>query len=364
MAAFLNGASTGASTGASSLIDSCLLPRNGLKHTCIPLRVATCLVQSRSCHPLRMIASPSSITLDLLVFNPKPTVSGTEDKDLICYRVWKQVFGNAYVMESEHEQTYPVESMFRAGRIPLREFVRGLALSSTYRRRFFECCNPNRAVELNFKHLLGRSPASQHELSEHVQLIANKGFEAEINSYIDSVEYEQAFGDNHVPHMRFRGTYPSCDEFNRMCAMYSAPGTSDKSLTRRARALGISNSNHVLSLDGAGHTSKIMTPIATNAPTNFLAVTKGIPSRPDLDHGHERSRFTQPDIVNDKSSRIRRVEVTTGNYLYLSEAEADEYRRFNADQERIKSIARKEIVQAREQISLLELRIAELSSIL
>ena len=101
-----------------------------------------------------------SIALDVLVNWPTPTASGTEDKDGICYRVWKQVFGNAYVMESERAEGYVYESSYRAGEITTRDFIRGLANTTTYRRRFFDCCGPYRAIELNFKHLLGRGPNS------------------------------------------------------------------------------------------------------------------------------------------------------------------------------------------------------------
>nr|AAP80714.1 phycobilisome 27.9kD linker polypeptide [Griffithsia japonica] len=56
-----------------------------------------------------MSAVNYSITLDTLVYHPTPTISGVEDKDLICYNVWKQVFGNAYVMESERAEAYVPE---------------------------------------------------------------------------------------------------------------------------------------------------------------------------------------------------------------------------------------------------------------
>lgn len=303
------------------------------------------------------------ITLDTLVYTPTPTISSTEDKDLICYRVWKQVFGNAYVMESERADAYIAESMFRAGQITLREFVRGVALSSTYRRRFFDCCGPYRAVELNFKHLLGRGPVSQAELSEHVQLIANKGFEAEINSYIDSLEYDEAFGDDLVPYMRFKGTYSTCDEFNRMCALYSSPGTTDKSLTRRARALGIDNPNRVLSLDGAGISPTLVGAIAGGFPTSFVAVKKAIPSRPDLEHGQTTFSPTAAAPVNEDANVVSRYEVSPGNYLFLNAEEIAEYEAINSEQAQLKSLAETEISESKKQIAQLQEKIAELSII-
>ena len=231
-----------------SAITRSVVPRSGLQSICARPPAPVTNSRNTASSNVRMLITPidQSITLQTLTYEPTPVISSVEDKDLICYRVWRQVFGNAYVMDSEREDAYLAESSFRAGTIPLREFVRGVALSKTYRRRFFDCCGPYRAVELNFRHLLGRAPISQEELSKHVQIIANEGFEAEINSYIDSAEYEEAFGNDYVPYMRFKGTYPSITEFTRMCTINSAPGTSDKSLTKHARNLGIENPSRLI----------------------------------------------------------------------------------------------------------------------
>ena len=39
-------------------------------------------------------------------------------------------------------------------------------------------------------------------MSEHIQILANEGYEAEINSYLDGAEYQQSFGENTVPFQR------------------------------------------------------------------------------------------------------------------------------------------------------------------
>ena len=69
---------------------------------------------------------------------------------------YRQVFGNVQPMESE--RLLSAESKLRNGDINVREFVRKLAQSDFYRSRFFDAVSPHRAVELNFKHLLGRPP--------------------------------------------------------------------------------------------------------------------------------------------------------------------------------------------------------------
>ena len=124
--------------------------------------------------------------------------STAEDKAAIIRAVYNQVLGNPYVMESE--RLVSAESQLCNGTLSVREFVRAVAKSDFYRSRYFESCAPYRFVELNFKHLLGRAPEDQAELSTHIQTCVNAGYDAEIDSYIDSQEYSEKFGENVVPY--------------------------------------------------------------------------------------------------------------------------------------------------------------------
>lgn len=123
-----------------------------------------------------------------------------EEIETIILAVYRQVLGNIHVMESERLSVH--ESQLKCGEITVQEFVRQVALSELYRSRFFHNCAQNRAIELNFKHLLGRAPESMEELREHVRILAEEGYEAEIDSYIRSDEYQEAFGENIVPYYR------------------------------------------------------------------------------------------------------------------------------------------------------------------
>ena len=106
--------------------------------------------------------------------------SSSEDKQAVIRAVYKQVLGNPHVMESERLTV--AESKLCDGSITVREFVRAVAKSDFYRSRYFEACAPYRFVELNFKHLLGRAPLAQEELSEHIRRCTQEGYEAEIDS--------------------------------------------------------------------------------------------------------------------------------------------------------------------------------------
>ena len=136
-----------------------------------------------------------SAVMNVLEVRPNSTA---DDKAIAIRNVYRQVLGNPHIMESERLSS--AESQFCNGSISLREFVRAVAKSNFYRARYFESCAPYRFVELNFKHLLGRAPADQAELSEHIQRCINEGYDAEIDSYIDSVEYSEKFGENIVPY--------------------------------------------------------------------------------------------------------------------------------------------------------------------
>ena len=121
------------------------------------------------------------------------------DKSTIIRAVYQQVLGGQYLMASE--RIAGAESLFSNGHLSVREFVRAIARSAQYRTRFFESCNPYRFIELNHKHLLGRAPHNREEMLHHFTILQEQGYDAEIDSYIDSAEYNANFGNDSVPHM-------------------------------------------------------------------------------------------------------------------------------------------------------------------
>lgn len=133
---------------------------------------------------------------------PQERVLGqsSEEIEFLIRAVYRQVLGNAYVMESER-LTVP-ESQFKNGELSVRELVRAVAKSKLYRSKFFNNVAPYRTTELNFRHLLGRPPMDYAEVRQHSDILNAKGFEADIDSYIDSDEYLNTFGENFVPYIR------------------------------------------------------------------------------------------------------------------------------------------------------------------
>ncbi|MGF1567792.1 MAG: phycobilisome rod-core linker polypeptide [Nodosilinea sp.] len=158
------------------------------------------------------------------------------DVDTVIRTAYRQVFGNQYIMASE--RNISAESLLRQGEISVRDFVRALALSDLYRDKFFLTGPQNRFIELNFKHLLGRAPYSQDEIAYHTDLYNTHGYEAEINSYLDSQEYRDSFGDSVVPY--YCGYLTQRNQktvgFTRFFQLYRGYGTSDRAQRGSVRA--------------------------------------------------------------------------------------------------------------------------------
>ncbi|MCF4969671.1 phycobilisome rod-core linker polypeptide [Nostoc sp. CMAA1605] len=153
-----------------------------------------------------------------------------EEVQTIIRAVYKQVLGNPHIMESERLVT--AESKLCDRSITVREFVRIVAKSEFYRTRYFESCAPYRFVELNFLHLLGRAPQDQREVSEHIVRTVAEGYEAEIDSYIDSAEYQAAFGENVVPYYRGKDSAANSKQvgYNRIFALDRGPAQIDSAV--------------------------------------------------------------------------------------------------------------------------------------
>jgi phycocyanin-associated rod linker protein len=187
------------------------------------------------------------------------------DAEVVIRAVYRQVLGNAYVMESE--RLVVPESQLKQGDLTVREFVRQVAKSEFYRSRFFNNCYRYRAIELNFKHLLGRAPTDYSEMVEHSNILDEQGFEADIDSYIDSLEYQQNFGENVVPyHVGFKSQVGQKNVgFNRIFQLYRGYAGSDRAGQKKGR----------LTREIAQNTSSPIYPASTGSLTGLSTGQRG-----------------------------------------------------------------------------------------
>jgi phycoerythrin-associated linker protein len=199
--------------------------------------------------------------------------ASTADRLAVVRAVYKQVLGNPHVMESERLTS--AESQFCNGSLSVREFVRAVAKSDFYRSRYFESCAPYRFVELNFKHLLGRAPQDQAELSAHIQRCVNEGYDAEIDSYLDGEEYITKFGENIVPY--YQGALSQVGQkqvgYNRTLSLYQGYAGVDSAFTDSRLVDSVAaNSGNKINLPSTGGRTSV-SPDATSK--TFKILVKG-----------------------------------------------------------------------------------------
>jgi phycoerythrin-associated linker protein len=156
------------------------------------------------------------------------------DYEEIINGAYRQIFGNAYIMESERAEMATLESQFRDGSLNVKDFCRGLAKTHQYRRRFFDGRPLYGAIELNFKHFLGRTPDGLEQYRAKSGVYDSLGYDKFIDSFFDCGEYDAAYGDSTVPSIRghLTTTRMSMSSFTHMSQLYRGPAVSDKSNPR------------------------------------------------------------------------------------------------------------------------------------
>lgn len=174
-----------------------------------------------------------------------------DDASLVINAVYRQLLGNDYIMASE--RLVSAESLLRNGTITVRDFVTLVAKSELYKQKFLYNNFQTRVIELNYKHLLGRAPYDESEVIEHLDRYQTEGFDADIDSYVNSQEYIDNFGDYTVPYYRGFNTQRGQKTvgFPRMFQLYRGYASSDTSgmagkKTRLAGELGRNTSSSVV----------------------------------------------------------------------------------------------------------------------
>ena len=151
------------------------------------------------------------------------------DIEAVILAVYQQVLGNPHLLNSE--RLVIAESLLRDRKLTVQGFVRQVAKSDLYKQKFFYNNFHSRTIELNYKHLLGRAPYDQSEITAHMNLYQSKGFDADIDSYIDSPEYQASFGENIVPYYRdlvTTGVGQRTVGFPRLLQLYRGYASSDR----------------------------------------------------------------------------------------------------------------------------------------
>jgi len=271
--------------------------------------------------------------------SPLELIPGDDDtkKEQIITAVYRQVLGNAYVMESERQLV--AESQFKLGELSVRELVRSIAKSDLYRSRFFDSCARYRYIELAFRHLMGRAPVDFEEMRGHAERLDSHGYDADIDSFLDSDDYQNTFGEWTVPYQRGWRT-ESCTTMQEFTWSFQLlRGNSSSSL--KGDLAGISSK-----LGGAAYQNL---PVPVVAPSS--AETQGWSFRPATNlqdsatrlgaGGGDQGKVYRVEVTGYRANNVRRISrYVKSNRVYFVPFEklSQEYKRIHREGGKISSI--------------------------
>jgi phycobilisome rod-core linker protein len=136
----------------------------------------------------------------------QPRIYSTEnllsssDMDNLIEAAYRQIFFHAFATDRERF----LESQLRNGQITVRDFVRGLLLSNTYRKSFYNLNSNYRFVEQTVQRALGRDVYNNKEKLAWSITVATKGIVGFVDELLNSPEYIDAFGYDVLPYQRRR----------------------------------------------------------------------------------------------------------------------------------------------------------------
>ena len=133
----------------------------------------------------------------------KPDLPDIE-KDEVVRAAYRQVF------ERDITQPYgptlmELTSQVKSGLLSTKEFIRQLGKSRLYRQLYYEPYTISRSIELACRHFLGRGLSCMEEFQSYFDVISERGFSALVDSFVDTEEYTDYFGEETVPYLRGMG---------------------------------------------------------------------------------------------------------------------------------------------------------------
>ncbi|MFH7030841.1 MAG: phycobilisome rod-core linker polypeptide [Heteroscytonema crispum UTEX LB 1556] len=144
--------------------------------------------------------------------------SGQAEMQQVMNAIYCQVMDVFSGQVPDYFRRSDLESKLRNGEISVREFVRELASSEIYRKRFYTPYPNTKVIEFLFRHILGRAPATQGEIRAYNKLLADRGLKAAVEAMVESPEYARYFGEDVVPYPR----YPSLPAGNYLGSVQAA----------------------------------------------------------------------------------------------------------------------------------------------
>ena len=125
-----------------------------------------------------------------------------QEIEALILAAYRRIFNEQQLLAC-HRDRY-LESQLRSSQLSVREFIRGLLLSESFRRLNYECSNNYRFVDMCIQRVLGRQVYDQRETLAWSIVLATEGITGFVNALLSSDEYLDTFGDDTVPYQRRR----------------------------------------------------------------------------------------------------------------------------------------------------------------
>lgn len=124
------------------------------------------------------------------------------EMDTLIHAAYRQICHEQQMLASNRQRC--LESQLKVGQITVKDFIRGLAVSDSFRRLVYDSNNNYRFVQLCIQRILGREVYSDREKMAWSIVLATKGLGGFIDDLLNSQEYSNNFGENTVPYQRRR----------------------------------------------------------------------------------------------------------------------------------------------------------------
>ncbi|NEP59628.1 MAG: phycobilisome rod-core linker polypeptide CpcG [Symploca sp. SIO2G7] len=126
----------------------------------------------------------------------------SQEIDTLILAAYRRIFNEQQMLLCHRDRF--LESQLRSSQLSVREFIRGLLLSESFRRLNYECSNNYRFVEMCVQRVLGRKVYDQREPLAWSTVLATRGIQGFVDALLNSDEYMEHFGEDTVPYQRRR----------------------------------------------------------------------------------------------------------------------------------------------------------------
>ncbi|MEO0648804.1 MAG: phycobilisome rod-core linker polypeptide [Cyanobacteria bacterium J06650_10] len=162
----------------------------------LPLLEHSLLSQNQRVHSFEMPGDEQP-----RIFDTENLLSPLE-MDVLIKAAYHQIHHEQQMLDHNRERF--LESQLRANQITVRDFIKGLLLSDSFRRLIYDSNNNYRFVELCIQRVLGRSVYDEREKLAWSIVLATQGLQGFVEQLLNGEEYLSNFGDTIVPYQRRR----------------------------------------------------------------------------------------------------------------------------------------------------------------